>query len=109
MWCRPLLFSYTNLCTWGACGITTVGRLTIRFISCQACEQERSLLLCRTLSADLHRCMPQTAHRIEAVSSVVYASQRISDLDELAALRNMFSAKFGKTYVEQVSWSIHVM
>lgn len=42
-------------------------------------------------------------HRIEAVSSVVYASQRISDLDELATLRNMFSAKFGKTYVEQVS------
>ncbi|MEW5312373.1 MAG: hypothetical protein WDW38_004012 [Sanguina aurantia] len=44
---------------------------------------------------------------IEAVSSVVYASQRISDLDELAALRNMFSAKFGKTYVEQAASDLH--
>lgn len=39
----------------------------------------------------------------EALSSVVYAAQRVSDLPELLKLRKMFEAKYGKVYIQEAT------
>ena len=33
---------------------------------------------------------------IEAISSIIYASQRVSDMQELGDLRSIFASKYGR-------------
>ncbi|GIL78779.1 hypothetical protein Vretifemale_8188 [Volvox reticuliferus] len=40
---------------------------------------------------------------MEAVSSIIYAAQRISDLPELSTLRTLFAAKYGKEYAAEAA------
>ncbi len=40
---------------------------------------------------------------VEALSSVLYAAQRVPDLPELANLHKMFAGKYGKEYVQEAS------
>ncbi|PNW77413.1 hypothetical protein CHLRE_10g435400v5 [Chlamydomonas reinhardtii] len=40
---------------------------------------------------------------MEAVSSIIYAAQRINDLPELSTLRQLFGAKYGKEYATEAS------
>ncbi|EFJ53046.1 hypothetical protein VOLCADRAFT_102664 [Volvox carteri f. nagariensis] len=40
---------------------------------------------------------------MEAVSSIIYAAQRISDLPELATLRDLFVGKYGKEYAAEAA------
>jgi hypothetical protein len=37
----------------------------------------------------------------EAISSILYASTRVPDLAELEVLRRMFTAKYGKEFVNE--------
>ncbi|GIL45292.1 hypothetical protein Vafri_2457 [Volvox africanus] len=40
---------------------------------------------------------------MEAVSSIIYAAQRISDLPELSTLRALFASKYGKEYAAEAA------
>ncbi|GLC64528.1 hypothetical protein PLESTF_000175600 [Pleodorina starrii] len=40
---------------------------------------------------------------MEAVSSIIYAAQRISDLPELSTLRALFASKYGKEYATEAA------
>mmetsp|Transcript_6291 Transcript_6291/g.13847 ORF Transcript_6291/g.13847 Transcript_6291/m.13847 type:complete len:425 (-) Transcript_6291:697-1971(-) len=40
---------------------------------------------------------------VEAISSIIYAAQRISDMPELAQLRSLFATKYGKEYVAEAT------
>lgn len=44
---------------------------------------------------------------IEAISSIIYAGQRVADMPELLDLQKVFAAKYGKEYVAEASHDVH--
>eukprot|EP00798_Chlamydomonas_sp_ICE-L_P030280 gene30280-35268_t len=46
---------------------------------------------------------------VEAISSVIYAAQRVPDLKELSTLKEMFASKYGKAYAKVNTTLIHCL